>query len=197
MQIGMFSYHKEIEIRMKVYSLLMRSKQHFRDRFNLDPLSLLIVNNVNRFHKLETLFLALTLLRYKDVLSLNKAEFISGDLQIITQGKTKEPIEIPPLFLSQITSPGKTFPPFTLYTEGYDKLRYALKCSIPCWLREQINSQKTVTHIFRFLRASYMFIKYKDFYLASKYLGHKDPESIKSYVPPELINLYSQYLSKG
>lgn len=197
METLFFSYHDIIEQRLQLYYSLMKSKQLFRDKYNMDPLSLVIVNNVNRFQKLEAFFLATTLLRYCDVKKINSQALLSGSSQIITQSKTKTEIELPPLFLTQMLPNELKFPSISLFTESYDTLRNSLKQAIPKYIREELNTQRTVTHIFRFLRASFMYLKHKDFYLASKYLGHKDPDSVASYVPPELINIYSHYLSKG
>lgn len=197
MKLDIFRFQDIIEQRLKLAALINNSRHQFRSRFVLDPISSCIVDAVPRYHKLEVMILALTLLRYSDVLKFNIHDFLSGSSQEILQGKTKESITIPPLFLSHSSHTAVSFPSVSIFTDGYDKLRYSLKCSIPKEIRSQLDTSRSVTHIFRFLRSTYYYITDKDYFKVSKYLGHKDPESVKSYVPPELLNLYSLYLSKG
>lgn len=197
MSIDIFTWHKMLESRLMVCAALLSRNYLFRARYIIDPLSRVILSAVPRYHKLEVFVLSCTLLRYNDAKKLNLSDWLSGKTQIIQQGKTKEDIEVPPLFLSQDDSKASDFPAVTLFTEGYDKLRYSLLRSIPTDLRAALKSERTVTHIFRFLRSTFYFITDKNYWQASKYLGHKDPESIKSYVPPELLRYYSNHLSKG
>jgi hypothetical protein len=186
-----------LELKLRLYSFLMNNKERFLSRFIPDPLSMLIVTNIPRYHKLEVLLMATTLLRFSDCKKLDKLLFLGNEKQIIMQGKTKNPIEVPSLFLSTTPDKMPSFPALDIFVDSYDKFHYSLVNAIPRWLSAELKTQRIITHIFRFLRASYMYIQHKDFYLSSIYLGHKDPESIRSYVPPELLNLYSTYLSKG
>lgn len=197
MNIEIYTWHRMIEQRLMIVSALNNSQHLFNARYLLDPISHNILRSIPRYHKLEVFMLACTLLRFSDVLKLNLPDFLNGKSQVIRQGKTKEDIEIPSLFLSTINSNSSDFPAVTLFTDSYDKLRYSLLKSIPAELRSLLKTERTVTHIFRFLRSTFYYLTDKDYFKASKYLGHKDPESIKSYVPSELLNYYSSHLLKG
>lgn len=197
MKEDMLQFHSNIEKRLQIYYGLVKYKSHFSARYNIDPLAWLIVNNIPRQHKLEILLLALTLLRFKDCKSLDHESFLNNNELIILQGKTKRPVQLQPLFLSDNSQRRLSLPIVSVFTDSYDKFNYTLQNAIPTWLKQSLKTERSVTHIFRFLRTSFMYLKHNDFYLSSRYLGHKDPESVRSYVPPELLTLYSNYLSKG
>lgn len=192
-----YSWSRMLEAKLLIANSLNLNRHQYRSRYIVDPLSQSVCDKVPRYHKLEVLILALTLLRYNDVCKLNLPDFLNGNEQIIKQGKTKEQITIPPLFLVSSSLTAIKSSDVTLFTDSYDKLRYTLKQCIPTELRSHLNTERSVTHIFRFLRSTFYYLTDKDYFKASKYLGHKNPESIKNYVPRELLNYYSHHLSKG
>jgi len=197
MQFTLLNGKKLLEDNLKLYYSILLVQQQFRSRFILDPLSHFVLDSVGGVHKLETLIMATTLLRYSDCLKIDLLAWLNGEVQIIRQTKTNELITIPPLLHGNHYEKLNVSGEHLTFIDSYDKVAYSIRQAIPFWLLTSIPKKRKTTHIFRFLRSSFYHINNKPVSITSELLGHKSEESVESYTPISLIKTYHSYLSKG
>lgn len=195
-QILLFDELAVIENNAKFYHWLTMELSNQKIQTGIDPLSMLIVNNSSRAYKLDLFLMAYSLLRWKDCMNLSLVDLLSGRPQIIEQAKTQRPITIKPLLNMQRERAeliSRNVHPFFF---SYDKIKYGIRNAAPFWLLNAMKRNNSATHIFRYLRASFLYVSNNDFNLASVLLGHSSTEAVKSYVPEDLISQYQSFIKK-
>lgn len=196
MEISLFNGRDVIEKRIRLYKVLSDQSSYVRIRYQIDPLSQFVLDAMPDYLKLEVYVLATTLLRYSDALKLDVTGWLQNKTQDIIQSKTKSLIELPPLFSNSYASQLVVDKSILLFSDSYNKLLYSFNHSLPNWLISAIPKSRKKLHIFRFLRAVYYHVENRDRHTIVKLLGHKNYESIESYLPVSLINSYQSFIRK-
>jgi len=159
-------------------------------RFSPDPISQAIVLSVNRHYRLDAWILATTCLRYSDVIKLDLFEWLTGSTQIIKQAKVKSEITIKPLLNLNRMEGMHLLKDVHQFFWSYNKLRRAIQQSIPRDLKPHLKKQNNATHIFRYLRASYLHSIGKEDKFVARLLGHSDDQSVSCYYIPKAIEIF-------
>jgi len=162
----------------------------------MDPISWLIITKIQTQFRLDAFLQSYSLLRYSDLHQLQIVELFSGKTQTITQTKTKKQIDIFPLMsLTKEDAIEKTREVFPFY---FSRDAYALALSkvIPVWVKNSLEKQHSVTHVFRYLRASFLILNNNSISLASKLLGHSSVEATTNYIPHNLIAEIKKFIER-
>jgi integrase len=171
---------------------LLNSRHYMNKLISMDKISWHIVNTVARDYKLDTLIMATSLLRYSDCLNLNWFEYFGGSDQVIRQSKTKKIInvkfayELPDSILSYYV---KNIYPFFF---SYDKVAYAINQATPYPVLQIMKGHNSATHIFRYLRATNLYMLKKDSKLIAEVLGHSSDEAQRYYILNDLKDYFNQ-----
>lgn len=170
---------------------LLNNRHYMNTALTVDKVSWHIIHAVPRDYKLETLIIATSLLRYSDVITLDWFKYFGGQVQTIKQSKTKKEISIPFAYrlpdsiLNYYVS--KVYPFFF----SYDKLAYAINNATPFPVKQIMKGHNSATHIFRYLRATHLFMLKKDSKFIAQILGHSSDEAQQYYILNELREYFN------
>ena len=186
-----------IERTIAFYFWLQSNRKRFCNSVQMDPFSWLIITKTSPQFKLDAFLQSYSLLRYSDLHQIELQPLLTGDTQMIMQSKTKKIIEIRPLLCLDRTesiTASRYVHPFYFGRDAYEN---ALRKAIPDWIRNCLQSNNSVTHVFRYLRASFLFLSTDSIKFASKLLGHSSDEATLNYIPSTLVGELNNYLHRS
>ena len=173
-------------------SYLLNHRHYMNESLSMDKLSWFIIDSVQRDFKLDCIIMATSLLRFSDVINLNLHQFFSGIDQNLVQNKTGKNILVPFAYKIPETSinyyVGNVYPFFF----SYNKISYAINQVIPYPVKMIMRGHNSLTHIFRYLRATHLFMLKKDSKLIASVLGHSSDEAQQYYILNELQEYFNQ-----
>jgi integrase len=186
-----------IERSISFYFWLQSNRNRFCNSVQMDPISWLIITKTNPQFKLDAFLQSYSLLRYSDLHQIKIEELITGNSQMILQNKTKKIVELRPLLCLE-SGPAKVacryVHPFYFGRDAYEN---ALKKAIPSWVVNSLEGNHSVTHVFRYLRASFLLLSTDSIKFASKLLGHSTDEATLNYIPTKLVGEFKNYLHRS
>jgi len=156
----------------------------------VDPLSLLIVERVDRFNRSAVCLLALTCLRYSDLYNLDISAYLSGQDVSLKQNKTGSIIKLPALPKGLLSQSRRIHVPVHPLNQSYSSVRHSLGKAVPLFLARSLEENAHKTHIFRHLRASYLISKSHTHREISVILGHHGNTAVNSYVHNNLVQYF-------
>lgn len=194
--ITLFQELSIIEHNSQAYSFLLENRRSFTASISFDCLSWSVINTISRPFQLSAFLMSYSLLRYKDVITLDLNLLLSGSTQTIIQSKTENPIIVKPLCSSipscLIDKLKFVFP----FYHSYHKLAYAIQNASKSLIGNSMISHNSATHLFRYFRTCRSYYETNSFLSAQKFLGHKDVKATRFYVPEKLMQIYSNHLKK-
>lgn len=186
-----------IEQSLFFYYWIHHQRRFLSNSIKFDPVSWLIITKIQTQFRLDAFLQSYSLLRYSDLNQLDLIDLFSGKYQQILQSKTKRPVDIFPLMsLTREEAIERTREVFPFYFSR-DSYSLALTKVIPIWVKSALEKQHSVTHVFRYLRASFLILNNNSLDLASKLLGHSSIEATNSYIPHNLTAEIKKFIDRS
>jgi integrase len=158
----------------------------------VDPISMSIVEATDRFNLSTVGALCLTCLRYSDLFKIDWCRYVEGNSISVVQGKTETRFIIKPLASDVTACFGPNSVPAVPFPASYSSVRYALNNVLPRFVRDILTDSFSVTHVFRHLRASYLFAKSMPKDYISSLLGHRSKDAVEYYIHPDLVEIFKE-----
>jgi len=156
----------------------------------IDSLSHKIVLDCDRFNLPAVAMLALTCLRYSDLSNLDIRTYLNGGIVYVHQGKTETPFKLPDLPAPTVRHSCNYDIPQVPFCSSYSSVRYAINQVLPRIVRLSLDGSQSVTHVFRHLRASYLYSFGNSLDYISSILGHRSNDSTKHYIHDALVSYF-------
>lgn len=178
-----FKIENLLEIQRELSHRLLLSAQSG----NLDMLSLSIARAVDPQCRLAAIIQAAYAIRRSELHEIDLQKILDGLPQIIWQSKvsTMRPLPIWPGMIANEKINCNM--PAALSMVSLAAYERALRVSIPKFILDAIPNEQHVTHVFRHLRATFIFKKTQSTEAVQEYFGHRDPSVSRDYVHTSLL----------
>jgi len=181
----------EVEEMLSLARFIQKKMRSLASDYIIDPVSLLICNKISRLCVLETQLLAITLVRYSDLRSINLHRFLAGIPQTIVQSKTSRPVKVQPLFQPGEFADHERFSAVRTRFVEKNALTYSIHAVTPRNISAMLPDSMNGTHIFRHLRACWYKANGVPEPAIRQSLGHGSKDSIKSYIHNALVEYFT------
>jgi integrase len=182
----------ELEQSLFVAKYLVEAMNSNQGRLHVDPISLVIVNRVSRLAKLETILLAWSTVRYKELHQIKLPDLLSMRPISIKQYKVNTVRNIPPVAWLDHRIASRLNGAVRVRYLSYDALEDSIQRVLPRDVKANLRKSMTGTHVFRHLRASWFASQGWERTKIMRFFGHKSLETTARYIHPQLFPLYSK-----
>ena len=152
------------------------------DEGEIDRLTLEITNGVASIHWLPTVLLALSSCRFSDLNKISLSDIKAGRLQLLLESKTGELRVLENLRLNERAQIEELNEDAKLIYTNYSSLKEAIQRSTPRGVRQVLKDKYDGTHIYRHLRASFMFFKGLNIEEIQRVFNHKSRKTTQHYI---------------
>lgn len=148
----------------------------------IDRISYKITHDISSIHWLPAVLLALSSCRYSDLNKINLSDVKAGRLQVLLEGKTGEYRVLENLHLNKRAQREELNENARLMYTNYGSLKEAIQRCTPRDVRKVLRNKYDGTHIFRHLRASFLFFKGAKEEEIQRIFNHKSRKTTQHYI---------------
>lgn len=152
------------------------------DEGEIDRVSYQITDTIASIHWLPAILLALSSCRFSDLKKISLGDIKAGRLQLLLEGKTGELRVLENLHLGEREQDVKLNEGARLMYTNYGSLKEAIQRSTPREVRKVLKGKYDGTHIFRHLRASFMFFRGVKEEEIQRVFNHKSRKTTQHYI---------------
>jgi len=153
----------------------------------IDALSLSIARSVDPQCRLAAIVQCAYAIRRSELNEISMSRVFAGLPQQIWQSKTTSMRSLPPWPGLDPQHKLDFEEPKNISLVSMNAYEHALRLSIPRFVLDAIPNEQHVTHVFRHLRATFIFKKTQSTDAVQQYFGHVDPSVSRDYVHTNLM----------
>lgn len=153
----------------------------------VDPITYNIVLKINRWHWLEACIQALTRVRYSDLKQIELEPLLAGAVIRIKEQKTGKYRYLSDLYLLERTNRSHLEANAIIAHANYDSYATALKKVIPGEVKSELKNSASSTHVFRHLKASWMYSRGCTVDEIQEYFLHESKKTTLEYIHSNLF----------